>query len=77
MILEIIRSLPDSAETAMVFGHNPGLTDFVNELSIDGDVTDNIPTAGVVAFEVPVASWQDINFQMGRMVRFDYPKNSA
>jgi phosphohistidine phosphatase len=75
-ILEIVRGLPDSANIVLLFGHNPGLTDFVNELSKDGDVTDNIPTAGIVAFELPTASWRDVNFKTGEFILFDYPKNS-
>ena len=42
----------------MIFGHNPGLTEFVNSL-MDGELDiDNVPTCGVVAFQFDTETWK-------------------
>ncbi|MCW5911109.1 MAG: histidine phosphatase family protein [Cyclobacteriaceae bacterium] len=75
-ILEVVRKLKDSPrdseEVAMIFGHNPGLTEFANALL--NQTIDNIPTCGIVAAQLPVARWQDVTFGCGKMLFFDFPK---
>lgn len=72
-ILDIIKGAPDNANTLMIFGHNPGLTMFANELA-DTDI-DNIPTTGIVRISFPGKKWKDLAWQKGDLVFFDYPKN--
>lgn len=74
MILSTIQQLPDSVDNAMLFGHNPGLTDFVNKY-INVHI-DNIPTCGIVAAKFNVKSWKDINHVKGELVFFDFPKQT-
>jgi phosphohistidine phosphatase len=74
-ILKLLTHLPDKFNTVMVFGHNPGLTDFVNLLSNKKPVTDNIPTCGVVAFEFSIQSWSEIGFGSGNLLFFDFPRS--
>jgi phosphohistidine phosphatase len=77
-ILSVIRNIKDKHDVLMIFGHNPGLTDFVNQLSHKKTLTiDNIPTCGVVAFRFDVESWQRIDFGMGDLLFFDYPKSQG
>ncbi len=75
-ILEVVRSLKDSPrdseEVVMIFGHNPGLTEFANSLL--KTTIDNIPTCGIVAAELRVEHWQDVTFGCGKMLFFDFPK---
>lgn len=75
-ILEVIRGIKnsprDSEEVVLLFGHNPGLTEFANALL--NQYIDNIPTCGIVAAELPVDYWQDVTFGCGRMLFFDFPK---
>ena len=73
-LLEVIRSIKNSCDTVMLFGHNPGLTDFVNEFG-EGTYVDNIPTCGVVAYRFPVDSWEDVDWKKGELLFFDFPKN--
>ena len=72
MLIDIVRKLPDSSESAMLFGHNPGYTYFANQLCNINIY--NIPTAGIVAIDFHVDSWQDVDFGKGELVFFDYPK---
>ncbi|MDQ1142289.1 SixA phosphatase family protein [Pedobacter agri] len=73
-LLKVINGLDDSADTVIMFGHNPGFTDLANELS-DADIY-NIPTAGMVFMSFPFDSWKMVSRGTGELVFFDYPKNS-
>jgi phosphohistidine phosphatase len=73
-LLDIIRNVKDKHTVLMIFGHNPGLTDFVNELSTDDNFIDNIPTCGVVCFKFPIETWKQIDFGKGEFIFFDFPK---
>lgn len=72
-VVQSLPDLPDQDEVVLLFGHNPGLTDFANRLfSVD---IPNIPTAGVVAGEVRVLKWKDTEWGDGRFEWFDIPKS--
>jgi phosphohistidine phosphatase len=75
-ILDVIRGINDKHDVAMIFGHNPGLTDFVNAIAEVEVNIDNVPTCGVVAFTLDVESWKNVGFKCGRLLFFDYPKAS-
>jgi len=74
-ILSILRKLGDNISTLMIFGHNPGLTDFVNQLGKNTSI-ENIPTCGVVAFSLRIEHWRDLGFNSGELIFFDYPKST-
>jgi phosphohistidine phosphatase len=74
-MLDIIHELRDQNDTVMIFGHNPGLTDFVNSLTKEQIM--NVPTCGVVAFSFPVDTWREIDWGNGKMMFFDYPKSKT
>ena len=73
-ILSVLQGINDSQDIAMIFGHNPGLTDFVNAISSEEINIDNIPTCGIVAFSLQVESWKDITWKSAKLQSFDYPK---
>jgi phosphohistidine phosphatase len=75
IILDVIQNVKDKHQVIMVFGHNPGLTDFVNSLQDEELDIDNIPTCGIVTFHLNVDSWKDVNWGKGKIVFFDYPKS--
>lgn len=74
-IFSVIKDIKDKHDVLIVFGHNPGMTDFVNRLRKDKKIIENIPTCGVVAFALDVNAWQDIQFGTGKFLFFDYPKS--
>jgi phosphohistidine phosphatase len=76
-ILSVVHDLKDKQDIAMIFGHNPGLTGFVNAISFEDINIDNVPTCGVVAFSLPVDSWKDVIWRSGKLLFFDYPKLDA
>jgi phosphohistidine phosphatase len=73
-ILKVLAALPEhkgKEDVVLLFGHNPGITEFANELlniSID-----NIPTCGVVEATLAIDKWKEISFGCGKMGSFDYP----
>lgn len=73
-MLAVIRELGGTSRHLMVFGHNPGITDFANRLSA-GDQIDNMPTCAIFTAEFDVADWADLDWQSGQDAEFDYPKN--
>lgn len=74
-ILEVVREVKDKHDVVLIFGHNPGLTDFVNTIQDDTMMIDNVPTCGVVCFRFDVESWKDIQWGSGTQEFFDYPKS--
>lgn len=70
-LLEIISGIDEKYDSAMLFGHNPGITVLQNNLS--DHFIDNIPTSGVVALRFN-SSWSEIKLKSGKFVFFEYPK---
>lgn len=74
-ILSVVQGLKDKNNVVMIFGHNPGLTDFVNSLMSEETDIENVPTCGVVAFQLNIDSWKQLTWGIGKMLFFDYPKS--
>jgi phosphohistidine phosphatase len=70
------RGAEDAHECLLLVGHNPGLTELVNEL-LPGLALDNLPTAGVVGIDVAASTWSAAARMRGRLSYLDYPKNPA
>lgn len=73
-LLGLIRTQRDDFSDLMIVGHNPGLTDLVNQLLPDLAL-DNLPTGGVVAIETDVGRWEQLLDGPTRLAYYDYPKN--
>lgn len=71
-ILNIVQALNNKYLCVWIFGHNPGLTDFINLIADAG--IDNIPTCGVVACSLDIQSWDEASRKKGVVTFFDYPK---
>lgn len=69
-----IRHFDDEYDCIMIFGHNPGLTYLINELS-DFSL-DNLPTCGVCGIEFNVDSWSQVKSGTGRKFYYDFPKSN-
>jgi len=72
-LLSVVQSIKDKHDVVMIFGHNPGLTEFVNELGNQN--IDNLSTCGIVCYEFAIDSWQDVTYGKGKLRFHDYPKN--
>jgi phosphohistidine phosphatase len=74
-ILTVVRKIKDKHNHVLLFGHNPGLTDFVNSLMAESQEIENIPTCAVAAFSLPQESWKEVEWGTGKLLFFDYPKS--
>lgn len=72
LFYEVINSIPDRDLHIAIFAHNPGITEFANELTTVK--IDNIPTCGVFAVKVNVDSWSGFAAASKEFLFFDYPK---
>ena len=70
---KVVRELPNDANSAAVFSHNPGITDFVNDL-ISGANLDNMPTCALFVVKANTGDWANFEIAEKRFVMFDYPK---
>ncbi len=61
--LEMIQSLPDTAKTIFIFGHNPGFHYFVSNLlkHFGGDM----PTCSTVGIDFEVDLWKEVEARNG------------
>ncbi|MFY0628133.1 MAG: histidine phosphatase family protein [Reichenbachiella sp.] len=68
----VISQIDNVNESAMLFAHNPGITDYVSELT--GQFFDNIPTCGVVSIGLNTDDWRNIGIIKGELNFYYYPK---
>ncbi len=68
-LAKIIKSTDDNVTNLLIFGHNEGITDFVNKF---GDIyIDNVPTSGLVSIDFEANSW--VNIQKGKTIKTIFP----
>ncbi|THH35569.1 SixA phosphatase family protein [Neolewinella litorea] len=72
-IEKCVRNLPESWNTVLIFGHNPGYTEAANHLRHD-DYIGNVPTCGIVGSELDVKSWSDWEMARAKRTAYYYPK---
>ncbi|UXP31771.1 histidine phosphatase family protein [Reichenbachiella agarivorans] len=71
-IRSVLASIDAEVQRVIIFGHNPGLTDFVNRIT-DEDIF-NIPTCGVAVIDLELSDWTDIDRGTGTLRQYFYPK---
>ena len=69
---DVISKADNKFDTIAVFSHNPGITDFANELT-DTRI-DNIPTCGIFAIRIKAEKWADFKEAEKEFWFFDSPK---
>ena len=74
-LLDVVAAQDEKFNNIMLFGHNPGLTDLANYLV--PDLTDNLPTAGVVSVEFENHDWALHTRPEIELVLHDWPKNAT
>ncbi len=75
MFLKAAKLMDETANSAMLVGHNPAITEFANAMLGDGsEEIENIPTCGLVALELPIDQWGDASLGSATRVWFDFPK---
>lgn len=71
-LMQTIQAIDDNFGSALLVGHNPGLTFLANYLA-DHMVT-NIPTCGIYAMELDISKWNQTGIKCGKFTFLDFPK---
>ena len=71
-LLDLLARQDNAFNSVMIVGHNPGLTEFANYLL--PEITDNIPTCGLVALNIETDDWELRPQKKVELVLYDYPK---
>lgn len=74
-LVKVIKNMDDAVQQAMLIGHNPGLTELVNDIS-DQRIS-NIPTCGVCCLDLKITSWKEVREHCGRLRFFEFPRKNA
>ncbi|MFN5181655.1 MAG: SixA phosphatase family protein [Bacteroidota bacterium] len=72
-ITTVISKIDNSINSIILFGHNPGLTNFINEKS--DAVLDNLPTCGIVRIKFEISNWDEILNHNGLFISSEFPKD--
>ncbi|VGO19823.1 SixA phosphatase family protein [Pontiella sulfatireligans] len=74
-LLEIVQSLDDGFDSAMLVGHNPGMSWLASQLS--GVRIKNMPTCSIAAIRLDTHRWKAAGVCPGELADFDYPKKPS
>lgn len=70
---DLIARCSDADDCIMIVAHNPGITDFANQLT-RAVRTDNMPTCSIFAVSAHINSWTAFQGALKEFLFFDYPK---
>lgn len=81
-LFDVIRDLPDSADSALLAGHNPGLEELILDLVPDDgisplreDVEIKFPTASIAVLDLPIDRWNDARENIATLASFTRPRD--
>ena len=80
-MLDLVRAVPDTVESILLVGHNPGTGILAASLSGDGPAESirlmraKFPTAGLAIIELSVDRWKDVESGCGTLKEFVRPRD--
>jgi phosphohistidine phosphatase len=74
-IINQFYDLPDRYNSVMIVGHNPSLTDFVNQFL--KEPLENLPTSGVVSISFDTDQWEKVPLAKRKTNFVLFPKELA
>ncbi|MHA6718484.1 SixA phosphatase family protein [Sphingomonas sp. RS6] len=79
-LLDLIQEWPDSVDTVLLAGHNPGLEELVLALSAEGGslrdaVEQKFPTAALAELHLAIDHWADASESCATLIRFVRPRD--
>ncbi len=70
----VVRKVEPGCKRLLVVCHNPGISDFVNQIT-SGD--EEMPTAGLAVIQLPIKSWKELTARTrGKLAKFWRPRAS-
>jgi phosphohistidine phosphatase len=73
-LMRVISQLPDTAFHVVLVGHNPGLTELVNQF-LESPLL-NLPTCGIVELQSTATNWRSLYEENTTVVQQWFPKTS-
>jgi phosphohistidine phosphatase len=73
---ETIYETDDAFKTIFIVAHNPGITEFINQLASDFSI-DNMPTCGVAGAHIDAEEWNQFASANRKVFLFEYPKKQS
>lgn len=80
MMRDRLANLPESCDTVLVVGHQPGLGAFARKLADANPrprcsrAFEHFPTAAAAVLEVDIEDWSDLHYHGARFVDFAVPR---
>ena len=71
-LVQELKTIPSKFNSTAIFGHNPGLTALINQITDAGLA--NLPTCGVAAIALSIAQWDEIPMVQGTLSFLIAPK---
>lgn len=70
-LLHMVRGFPDLDDDVMLFGHNPGISQFARDLA--DCPFDEMPTCAAVRIGLDAKAWSAVRKGCGKVLRYDLP----
>jgi phosphohistidine phosphatase len=78
-LLERLRSIPDTVESVMLIGHNPGLQDLALDLARPSpaarELATKYPTGALATLAFQASSWQELDRDTAELVALVRPRD--
>jgi phosphohistidine phosphatase len=78
-LLERLRSVPDTVESVMVIGHNPGLQELALDLARPSptarELATKYPTAALATLAFGASSWRELDRNTAEFVELVRPRD--
>lgn len=81
-LFDVIRDMPESADSALMAGHNPGLEELILDLvpgdetnALRGEVEVKFPTASLAVMDLAIDHWADVAENSAGLVSFTRPRD--
>jgi phosphohistidine phosphatase len=77
-LLERLRSVPDTVESVMLIGHNPGVQDLALDLARPSptarELATKYPSAALATLAFPASSWRELDHNTAELVALVRPR---
>ena len=73
-ILDVIRGVGTRVQHLAIFGHNPGLSEFAQQITAEPELGE-LPTCAVYSMEFEIDKWSEARFGAARNASLGQPRN--
>jgi len=83
-LLDFVHSLPDSADSALIIGHNPAFHEFSVDMAADtvagqeealAALTEKFPTGALCSLQFDCKQWRQVEPMGGKLTQFIRPRD--